>query len=70
MLLPALTPMQAEVVRVLDEARKAGTPVMSHRAILASMRIAPNRLSDAFRGTDPRRVLIEKVGKDSYRLRV
>ena len=68
--LKPLTPMQAEIVRILDETRIAGSPVMTHASILSKMKSPPTRLSDIFRKSDPRSVLIERVGKDTYRLSI
>ncbi len=70
MRLPPLSQMQAEVVRILAEARKAGTPVLSHKAILSKMTNAPPRLSNVFRANDPRAILLQRVGKDTYQLGV
>lgn len=66
--LKPLSPMQAEVIRILDESRRAGSPIMTTGAILAKMQSPPTRLSDIFRGSDPRRVLLKRVGKDTYQL--
>jgi len=69
-LLPYLSLSQAEVVRILDIARKGGRPVMTHGDILSRMDDPPARMSDIFRSYDPRSVVIRRVGKDGYRLNI
>lgn len=64
-----LSPAQAAAVRVLYEAAQNGEPVLTSAALFARMEgLAPTRLSDILRNDDARRVLIQRVGKDSYRL--
>jgi len=63
-----LTKMQAEIVRILDEARSSGHPDVSWAEIASQMSAPPTRISDVFRHNDPRSCLVKRTGRDTYRL--
>jgi hypothetical protein len=65
----SLTPAQAAAVKVLHESYLKRQPAVSAASLFAEMgKLAPIRVSDMFRKADPRAELIQRVGKDSYRL--
>jgi len=63
-------PFQAEVVRRLHAAAKAGTPWCMGKAILADAGAASTRMVDIFKSQKHWRELIDSDGRGKYRLRI
>lgn len=77
--LPHLSPLQADVARILHEAEMSGDPEMSYAAIackLAEMHSqdigfeAPDKMSKIFRSGDERGKLIESTKRGFFRLNI
>ncbi len=63
-----LGPIQAEVVRILHEALRAGQPWQNGKAVLTAAGSKSLRMADVFKSKKNWRLLILSDGKGSYRL--
>lgn len=64
----SLSPTQAKVIRILHEAWLSGKPDVTMKTIQLEVEEAPVKMSNLFRRTDPRSILIKRVRADIYRL--